>query len=78
MISVICNLGELQGLIKTLRQRAGITQDVLAGRCGYRSGATISHFENGERTAKPAELAAIIEALGYGVIVRLTEMEKRP
>lgn len=77
MIQVTCDLPELQGLIKTLRLRADITQGVLAGMAGYKSAAAISHFENDERTAKPADLTAIFEVLGYDVTVLLTEIPKQ-
>lgn len=73
MIQITCNLPELQGLIKTLRQRADITQGVLAGKAGYNSHATIAMYERAERTAKPADLAIIFEALGYDVTVVLSE-----
>ena len=77
MINITCSLPELQGLIKPLRQYADMTQDILAGRSGYKSGVAISNYENGERTAKPADLTAIFEVLGYNVTVLLTEIPKR-
>jgi Zn-dependent peptidase ImmA (M78 family)/DNA-binding XRE family transcriptional regulator len=53
--------------IRRTRERLGLSQQDLAGRLGYSSPATVSHFESGDRRISIADLQAVSRALGLPV-----------
>lgn len=50
--------------IRQARENLGMSQEGLAGRMGYSSAATISHFETGLRKISVADLHRLAETLG--------------
>lgn len=51
-------------LIRTARERAGITQADLGKALGLSNGTAVSHWESGRREPSLTNLRAIAEALG--------------
>ena len=50
--------------VRTLRESAGLTQDELAARLGYKSKASISRIESGEHEIPLAKMHDYADALG--------------
>lgn len=68
-----CKPSEWPRISRQLREAEAIKQEDLAGALGFRSAATISHYESGKRHVNVDELEAIAAALGYNVELRLTQ-----
>lgn len=60
------------GLIRTARQRAGLSQHVLARRAGTGQSA-VSAYESGLRAPSLATLERLLAAAGYAAEIALTE-----
>ena len=63
---------EAAGLIRTARQRSGLSQDALARRAGTRQSA-VSAYESGRRAPSVATLERLLAAAGHRLEVTLVE-----
>ena len=62
-------------LLRTARERAGLTQTELAGRAGVTQ-SVISAYESGHREPALPTLAALIDAAGFDLDLRLRRIQR--
>jgi uncharacterized protein len=63
-------------LLRTARERAGLTQTELAGRAGVTQ-SVISAYESGHRQPALPTLAALVDAAGFDLDVRLRRVPRQ-
>jgi predicted nucleotidyltransferase/DNA-binding XRE family transcriptional regulator len=64
------------GLLRQARRRAGLTQAGVAARAGVTQ-SVISAYESGRRQPALPTLAALVDATGYELVVRLRPQRRR-